>query len=178
MDLRITNISLSLVSKVMAVKVKDVLWAIDVITKITEFSEELGKIIRALNKNMIDVSNLDPSNFEDLLKIAMALNEEGIIDVDIDNLRQLHKDILELDTETITKAIAILQEYISVIDSLKTTIRDASSRMYVSKDELMFVKGLMSGKREKEDMYTTEMVNEITAEELEQIKRIISNLKT
>lgn len=166
-------------ASVNTIKIKDVVWALNILSKVVQFSEDVGKLVRALNKQMIDIRSLNPSNFEDILKIAMNLYEEGEIDLDVDleNLKELYDEIMEWDINTINRAISIFNTYVSTIDQLKNTIKSASQRLYVTKEEIQFVRNMLPSRaivREEGGQVT---ISNLTAEDLAKIRDMIKAMK-
>ncbi len=168
-------------SKNKEVTLRDFLEAVDKIKKFVDFGEKAGKLIFALSKAGVDINNINPYDFNSMLRLAMAYRGQVGIDEDIDveELRQEFEEILDISVTEIRQCISTINRFMSVYRSATHTLKTASKHVGVSKEQLAFLGELFNLKlpTRKEEEEEEEVIEEFTEDEKEEIRKIIKKFR-
>jgi len=123
---------------------RDVLESVRVVNKFLSFSQRLSKFFTALAQAGVDVSKINPYNFEDMIKMAASLRNQGVsIDFgDLDELYDEFNDILDMDIFEMKKHAEIIRRYSSMLGSILKSVKIASKSMPKDSSEINAMMGM------------------------------------
>jgi len=134
-------------SRKVKVTFRDVLESIKTINKFLSFSLRLSRFFVALSQLGVDVSKINPYNFEDMIKMATSLRNQGVnVDFgDLEELKSEFEDIMDIDIEEMRKHVEVIRRYSGVLSNVLSTIKNVSKHMPKDTDEIKAITGLFGG---------------------------------
>jgi len=159
--------------------IADLLDAVDKINKFVKFGERVGRIIGQLASAGIDVSRINPYDINSLISIAVRLRSQGynVENLDVEELREEFREILEMDLDEINKANRTIRRFISTYKSASSTLSVVNRTVGAGLDQMQALAqlfGLKVGKGEEE----IEEIEELEDEEIEELREAIRQFKS
>jgi len=157
------------------ITIADLLDAVDKINKFVKFGERVGRIIGQLASCGIDISKINPYDINSLIAMAVRLRSQGynVTDVDIEELREESKEILEMDLDEINKANRTIRRFISTYKSASSTLSVVNRTVGAGLEQMQALAQLFGLKMPKEEVEEEEEIEELEEEELEELKEAI-----
>jgi len=161
--------------------IADLLDAVDKINKFVKFGERVGRIIGQLASCGIDVSRINPYDINSLISIAVRLRSQGynVENLDVEELREEFREILEMDLDEINKANRTIRRFISTYKSASSTLSVVNRTVGAGLDQMQALAqlfGLKVGREEKVEEEVEE-VEELEDEEIEELREAIRQFK-
>ena len=162
--------------------IADLLDAVDKINKFVKFGERVGRIIGQLASAGIDISRINPYDINSLISIAVRLRSQGynVENLDVEELREEFREILEMDLDEINKANRTIRRFISTYKSASSTLSVVNRTVGVGLDQMQALAqlfGLKVGKGEKVGEEEIEEIEELEDEEIEELREAIRQFK-
>jgi len=157
------------------ITIADLLDAVDKINKFVKFGERVGRIIGQLASCGIDISKINPYDINSLIAMAVRLRSQGynVTDVDIEELREEFREILEMDLDEINKANRTIRRFISTYKSASSTLSVVNRTVGAGLEQMQALAQLFGLKMPKEEVEEEEEIEELEEEELEELKEAI-----
>jgi len=161
------------------ITIADLLDAVDKINKFVKFGERVGRIIGQLASCGIDISKINPYDINSLIAMAVRLRSQGynVTDVDIEELREEFKEILEMDLDEINKANRTIRRFISTYKSASSTLSIVNRTVGAGLEQMQALAQLFGLKMPKEEVEEVEEIEELEEEEIEELREAIRQFK-
>lgn len=156
---------------------RDVLNSMKSINLFISFSLKLSKFFDALSQIGVDVSKLNPYNFEDMVKMAASLRQRGI-DVDFGDLDELmdeFNELMDMDIDEVVKHATILRKYSSVMKSVFDTVKRVSRTMPKDNSEIKAMMGMFGFNQsvDRDEDFSDVETTTLSEEDVREFKEII-----
>ena len=159
--------------------IADLLDAVDKINKFVKFGERVGRIIGQLASCGIDISRINPYDINSLIAMAVRLRSQGynVEDIDIEELREEFREILEMDLDEINKANRTIRRFISTYKSASSTLSIVNRTVGAGLEQMQALAQLFGLKMPKEEKEELEEIEELEDEEIEELREAIKQFK-
>ena len=154
----------------------DVINAIEKLKRIASFGNEFIKLVSSMANCGVDLSKINPYNFNDLLRMALSLSKsDEITEIDIEALRDAYEDIINIRMSEIRGMCIAIRRFLVSYSEVNSVLSSLFSRAKVGSDELEIIRGLfgISARKEEKEEYEFEDVEQLTPEEVESLKKVI-----
>jgi len=164
------------------VTIGDLLDAIDTINKFINFGEKVSKVFSALSRAGVDVSRINPYDFNSILRLSMAMRSNPELEeIDVESLKEEFEEILELDLDDVRKKLIVVKKFISVYSQANKTMSKVSKTVGANLDQLNALAN-MFGLRlpttsQSEETEETE-IEEISEDEIKELDEVIKKFKS
>jgi len=166
------------------VTIAELLDAVYTINKFVRFGEKVSEVISALARSGIDISRVKPYDLNSILAMAVSMqNRPELKDIDVDELREEFKEILEIDLHEVRKKISTINTFLSTYSQATGVVNRVSRTMGTSLDQLNMIASMFGiktpqRKPEKEEEEEEVEIQEMTEEELKELEEAINKFKS
>ena len=149
-----------------SITIRDFLEALEKIHKFVTFGERVSNVIQALARAGIDVSSLNPMDFNSLIRFAGSLRSKGydIDEIDIVTLKEEFEEILDMNINEINEATNIVYKFSNTFRRATQCAKTASRQLPASPEAVNNLFALF-GLQPKIRTKATEKVEEEMEEE-------------
>lgn len=164
------------------VTISDLLDAIDTINKFVNFGERVAKVFSALSRAGVDVSRINPYDFNSILRLSMAMRSNPELEeIDVESLKEEFEEILELDLDDVRKKLIVVKKFISVYSQANKTMSRVSKTVGANLDQLNALANMFGLKlptaSQSEETEETE-IEEMSDEEIKELDEVIKKFKS
>ena len=157
----------------------DIINSIEKLKRIAEFGSEFEKLVSSLANAGVDISKVNPNNFNDLIKMAVIMGKSGeITEIDIEALRDAYEDIINMRMSEIRNMCMAIRKFTVSYREVSSVLYSISSRAKAGREELELIKSMFglttkTSPKAKEEHDVIEQIEQLTKEEIENLKSLI-----
>jgi len=157
----------------------DIITSIEKLKRIAEFGSEFEKLVSSLANTGIDISKVNPSNLNDLIKMAVIMGKsDEITEIDIEALKNTYEDIINMRMSEIRNMCITIRKFIISYREVISVLYTISSKAKAGREELELIKSMFglttkTSSKAKEEYDDIEQIEQLTKEEIEDLKSLI-----